>query len=143
MKHFFVAALILLILLINIVSSETGVDYAHSIAGTGTVVTDYIIGSQQNSEAFGKIRATGDMMNKYVFHSSNDSRNISVKDELVFSKTKPEVSPLADFPLRPIIPGWFRVVGPSWAEKLKVFAYGSQPQNDQTPAISSISEIDP
>jgi len=143
MRQFQVAALIFLILLINIVSSETDINYTHSIAGTGTVITDYTIGSQQNSEAFGKVRATGEMMNRYIFSSSNDSRNITVNDEFIFSKTKPEVSPLAAFPLRPIIPGWFRVVGPSWAEKLQVLAYESLPKIVQTPAISSTPEIDP
>jgi len=125
MRCFQVAALILLILSISIVSSEMDINYSHSIEGTGTIVTDYRIGSQQSSEASGKVRATGDMMNKYIFHSSNDSRNITVKDEFIFSKTKPVASPLADFPLRPIIPGWFRVVGSSWAEKLKVLAFRS------------------
>jgi len=125
MRHFRVAALILLILSINIVSSEMDINYSHSIVGTGTIVTDYSIGSKQNSEASGKVRATGEMMNRYDFHLNNDSGNITVKDEFIFSKIKPEASPLADYPLRPIIPGWFRVVGPSWAENLKVLAYRS------------------
>ncbi len=135
MTHFQIATLTIIILLMNIVSSETDINYAHSIAGTGTVVTDFSIGSPQNSEASGKVRATGEMMNRYIFHSSNESRNITIKDEFLFSKTEPEASPLAEFPPRPIFPGWFRVVGPSWAEKLKVPAYGSQPENDQSPAF--------
>jgi hypothetical protein len=126
MKHSQVATLVLLILLINIVSSEMDINYSHSIMGTGTIVTDYNIESHQNSEASGKVRATGEMMNRYIFQSSNGSRNLTMRDEFTFSKAKPEASPLASFPRRLIIPGWFRVVGQAWAEKLKVLAYKSQ-----------------
>ena len=124
MRNFQYAILTLLVFLsINMVLSQVDFNYSHSITGTGTIVTDYKIESHQNSEASGKVRATGEMMNRYTFQSTNDSRNITMKDEFTFSKAKPVISLLVGFPQMPIVPGWFRVVGQAWAEKLQVPAY--------------------
>ncbi|MFB3763696.1 MAG: hypothetical protein ACE14P_00440 [Methanotrichaceae archaeon] len=103
-------------------SSEVSIDYSHNVRGTGTIVTDYRIGSEdkQNTEVSGKVRGTGDMLNKYLFQSSNSTRNVTIEDEFVMSKirtaniTRPM---LASYPQIPNAPN-IVFTGTAWAEKV-------------------------
>jgi hypothetical protein len=93
-------------------SSEMDIDYSHNIVGTGTVMTDYRMGSSQTTEAMGRVRGTGEVMNKYLFQSANDSKNVTIEDQFLLS-TLPaarEIT-LADYPQMTRRPGSFRLLG--------------------------------
>jgi hypothetical protein len=118
----------------NPVQSAVDIEYSHDVKGTGTVITDYRMDDQKSSQASGRIRGTGSVMNKYVFLSENDSENITVRDQFVLSQEPASVKlSLADFPMRPMGPASFRLMGTSWAAEIQV------PVNNQ----SSSSKIEP
>ena len=102
-------------------SSNTDIDYSHNVEGTGTVITDYKIGSSESTEASGKVRGTGDITNKYIFSSSNDSENVTIEDVFLLSQvpTVPKIT-LADYPQRPQRPDRFRLIGEAWAGGIEV-----------------------
>jgi hypothetical protein len=116
-------AVIIFFFLIFCASSEVDIDYEHSVAGEGTVVTDYWMVTQENSEASGRVRGSGELMNKYAFQSGNNSQNFTLEDEFVFSRLKPAASPLISFPKIPETPTWFRLAGSSWARNITVLGY--------------------
>jgi hypothetical protein len=58
-------------------SSNVDIDYSHNVVGTGTVFTDFKMGSMENTEATGRVRGTGEVMNKYLFQS-NASENVTI-----------------------------------------------------------------
>jgi hypothetical protein len=99
-------------------STNMDIDYSHNVVGTGTVMTDFRMGSDESTQATGRIRGSGEVINKYVF-SSNNSENVSIEDQFLFTK-----APLAheiaihDYPQMTIIPGSFRLLGTSWAAKI-------------------------
>ncbi|MGA9097858.1 MAG: hypothetical protein WB392_02890 [Methanotrichaceae archaeon] len=102
--------------------SEVSIDYSHNIKGTGTILTDYRIGSgdEQNTETSGKVRGTGDMMNKYLFQADNNSANVTIEDEFVMSKrnlTNISKPTLASYPQIPNAPNVV-FTGTAWAEKI-------------------------
>ncbi len=104
-------------------TSEMDIDYSHSVVGTGTLITDYHMGDEESSEASGKVRGTGNVMNKYLFLSGNDSQNITVEDEFVFSNNGNASLPAMDsLPTRQPETDRFRLTGASWAEKLEVMS---------------------
>jgi hypothetical protein len=103
-------------------ASSTGmdIDYSHNVVGTGTVITDFKMGSDESTVASGKVRGTGEVMNKYIF-SSNNSDNVSIEDEFHFAQSPlvREIS-LRDYPLMTRSPGSFRLLGAAWAGKINL-----------------------
>jgi hypothetical protein len=102
-------------------SSETNIDYSHDIVGTGTIMTDYKMTSPQSTEASGKVRGTGDVMNKYIFSASNDSENVTIEDQFTLSSTTVtrEIT-LSDYPQIPKRTPDFRLLGTDWARGLTI-----------------------
>jgi hypothetical protein len=101
-------------------STNMDIDYSHNVVGTGTVMTDFKMGSDESTQATGKIRGSGEVINKYVF-SSNNSENVSIEDQFLFTKapTAHEIT-ISDYPQMAIIPGSFRLLGTSWAAKINL-----------------------
>lgn len=101
--------------------SVVDIDYTHNVAGTGTVITDYRMGHNQNTETTGRVRGTGLVSDKYLFASSNDSENVTLEDQFVFSKAQvPEKISLSDYPQSKERPERFRLMGTTWAEGLNI-----------------------
>jgi hypothetical protein len=102
-------------------SSETNIDYSHDIVGTGTIMTDYKMTSPQSTEASGKVRGTGDVMNKYIFSASNDSENVTIEDQFTLSSaTVTREITLSDYPQIPKRTPDFRLLGTDWARGLTI-----------------------
>jgi hypothetical protein len=101
-------------------STNMDIDYSHNVVGTGTVMTDFKMGSDESTQATGRIRGSGEVVNKYVF-SSNNSENVSIEDQFLFAKAPiaHEIT-IRDYPQMRIIPGRFRLLGTSWATKINL-----------------------
>jgi len=101
-------------------STDVEIDYSHNVVGTGTVMTDFKMGSEDSTEASGMVRGSGEVLNKYVF-SSNNSDNITIEDSFLFTKAQEtdEVT-LADFPEMKEIAGDYRLRGTAWAESINL-----------------------
>jgi hypothetical protein len=118
-------AIILVSICTSIVCSSTDIEYNHDVAGTGTVMTDYIIGDEQGSEASGAIHVTGDVINSFSF-SSNNSTNLIERDRFVFTKTTSKAVTMA---VAPRFPPWtgnlssYRLIGRSWADKIELASH--------------------
>lgn len=125
-------------LVFNLVQSAVDIDYSHDVKGTGTVITDYRMDDQKSSQASGKIRGTGSVMNKYIFISENDSKNITIEDQFVFSQ-EPAFAKLnlADLPRRPEEPLNFSLMGTPWAGNILISANNQSNQSDQSNQSSS------
>ncbi len=103
--------------------SEVDIDYSHTVVGTGTLITDYRMGAggEQGSEALGKVRGTGNVMNKYVFLSENHSQNVTIEDQFALSsKSAGRNLSLDNYPPMPVEPERFLLTGTSWAENLMI-----------------------
>lgn len=103
-------------------TSQVDIDYSHSVTGTGTLITDYHMGALQSSEASGKVRGTGNVMNKYLFLSENDSQNVTIEDQFTLSgrPSAPGELTFSSFPPAPDGPNAFRLTGAAWADGLVV-----------------------
>ena len=55
-------------------SSNLDIDYSHNVVGSGTVMTDFKMGSPESTLTAGKVRGTGEVMNKYIFQSNNSDK---------------------------------------------------------------------
>lgn len=105
-------------------SSQVSIDYSHNVKGSGTIVTDYRIGSgdRQNTEASGVVRGTGDMLNKYMFQAGNNSENATIEDEFMMSRrspintSRPVIASYPQIP-SPSAPN-FVFTGTAWAERV-------------------------
>lgn len=101
--------------------SVVDIDYSHNVAGTGTVITDYRMGAKENTETTGRVRGTGLVSDKYLFASNNDSENVTVEDQFVFSKVQvPKRITLGDYPQSRERPERFRLMGTTWAAGLNI-----------------------
>jgi hypothetical protein len=101
-------------------TSNVDIDYSHNVVGTGTVITDYKMGSTESTEAMGKVRGTGEVMNKYVFQS-NSSENVTINDQFLFTEIKPRyVLAIRDYPQMTKSPGRLRMIGTTWAENIEI-----------------------
>jgi hypothetical protein len=111
-------------------STNMDIDYSHNVVGTGTVMTDYKMGSDESTQATGRIRGSGEVVNKYVF-SSNNSENVSIKDQFLFTKAPVahEIT-IRDYPQMRIIPGSFRLLGTKWATKINLTEQNNSEKND-------------
>jgi hypothetical protein len=118
-------------------SAEVDLDYSHAIKGSGTLVTDFRMGSQLNAEVSGKVRGTGQMVNKYVFLTGNNS-NVTVRDEFQLTEPKPLLPSLANYPKMPEDPLKFKLVGMEWAERLEVKST-RQNEGDAQPQVDAIA----
>jgi hypothetical protein len=117
-------------------SANVDMDYSHAIKGSGTLVTDFKMGSELNAEVSGKVRGTGQMVNKYVFLTGNNS-NVTVRDEFSLSELKPPLPPLASYHMMPEDPFQFKLIGAEWAEQLKVMST-SQNEGQIQPSIDAV-----
>lgn len=124
-------------------TSEMDIDYSHSVVGTGTLITDYHMGgAEENSEASGKVRGTGNVMNKYLFLSGNDSQNVTIEDEFVFSDKGNTSLPTMDgLPTRLPKTDRFRLTGAAWAEKLEVMSAVNSSVNASNSSLTNSSLI--
>jgi hypothetical protein len=110
-------------------SSNMDIDYSHNVEGTGTVFTDFRMGSEENTEATGRVRGTGEVMNRYLFQS-NASENITIKDQ--FLLTSPSAASeiiISDYPGMVKSLG-FRMLGAAWADQIDILQ--SQESKNQT-----------
>jgi hypothetical protein len=123
-----IKTIIILFYLAFCASSELDIDYRHSIEGEGTVVTDYKMITQQNSEASGMVRGSGEFINRYIFQSGNESQNLTLEDEFIFSRFKTATLPFTSFPKISEAPTWFRLAGTSWARNITVLGYRDDKQ---------------
>lgn len=117
-----IAISVLLVAGVLTASSNMDIDYSHNVEGIGTVITDYKMVSSQNTEAFGKVRGTGEVMNRYLFQSNN-SENVTIEDQLFFSRAPAthEIS-INDYPQMKNAPGSFRLLGTAWAGMINLSA---------------------
>jgi len=101
-------------------SSNMDIDYSHSVVGTGTVMTDFKMGDEDSTLATGRVRGSGEVMNKYIF-VSNNSENISIEDQFLFTKL-PAVHEItvADYPQMTLSPTSYRLLGTSWASRINI-----------------------
>ncbi len=121
-------------------TSEMDIDYSHSVVGTGTLITDYHMGDKESSEASGKVRGTGNVMNKYLFLSGNDSQNVTVEDEFAFTNNGNASLPTMDrIPARQPETDRFRLTGAPWADKLEVMSAVNSSVNASTNASVNAS----
>jgi hypothetical protein len=101
-------------------SSNLDIDYSHNVVGTGTIMTDFKMGSPENTLTTGKVRGTGEVMNKYLFQSNN-SENVTIEDQFLFSKTvEAKEIAIRDYPMMTKSPGRFRMLGTTWAGKIDI-----------------------
>jgi len=101
-------------------SDNMDIDYSHNVKGTGTVMTDFKMGSDESTLATGRVRGSGEVMNQYIF-VSNNSENVSIKDQFLFTKSPAthEIT-IRDYPQMTGNPGSFRLLGTSWAAKINL-----------------------
>jgi hypothetical protein len=101
-------------------STNMDIDYSHNVIGTGTVMSDFSMGSDESTQASGRIRGSGEVINKYIF-VSNNSDNISIEDQFTFTKMPAahEIT-IRDYPQMTQVPGSFRLLGTRWAAKISL-----------------------
>ncbi|MFZ2473021.1 MAG: hypothetical protein WAW52_13920 [Methanothrix sp.] len=111
-------------------SNDMDIDYSHNVVGTGTVMTDFRMGSDESTQATGRIRGSGEVMNKYVF-VSNNSENVSIEDQFLFTKAPitHEIT-IRDYPQMTKIPGSFRMLGTTWASKINLTLQNESEKKD-------------
>ncbi|MDD1748579.1 MAG: hypothetical protein LUO89_01765 [Methanothrix sp.] len=135
--YFAILPLALLILALTMLMAGTyatstgmNIDYSHSVVGSGTVMTDFKMGSDESTLATGRVRGSGEVVNKYVF-SSNNSENVSIEDQFLFTKT-PAVHEITirDYPRMNISPGSYRLLGTIWAAKINLTQQNDSRQSD-------------
>lgn len=110
-------------------SSNMDIDYSHNVEGTGTVFTDFRMGTAENTEATGRVRGTGEVMNRYLFQR-NASENITIKDQ--FLLTSPSAASeiiISDYPGMVKSLG-YRMLGAAWADQINISQ--SQESENQT-----------
>ena len=99
-------------------SSNLDIDYSHNVVGSGTIMTDFKMGSPESTLTTGKVRGTGEVMNKYLFQSNN-SENVTIEDQFLFSKTvETHKMSIRDYPMMTKSHGRFRMIGTTWARNV-------------------------
>ena len=94
------------------------IEYSHNVAGTGTVMTDFDIGSAESTKAIGEVHGTGEVVNRYLFQS-NHSQNVTILNQLLFTKARASNETLINrYPRMERIPGSFRLLGMPWSGKI-------------------------
>lgn len=115
-----VIALLIIAIGVNAALSDVDIDYSHNVVGTGTVMTDFKMGSTESTVAKGEMHGTGDVTDKYVFQSNN-SGNITIQDQFLFTKAPVhnEIT-IRDYPPLSNISGNLRLLGTIWAGKINL-----------------------
>jgi len=115
-----VIALLIIAVGVNAALSYVDIDYSHNLVGTGTVMTDFKMGSSESTVATGEVHGTGDVTNKYVFQSNN-SGNITITDQFLFTKSpvNNEIT-IRDYPPLNNTSGNLRLLGTIWAGKINL-----------------------
>ena len=113
-----IVAALLILVMGDAIASNLNIDYSHNVAGTGTVMTNFEMGSAENTKAIGEVHGTGEILNKYIF-SSNSSENITILDQFLFTKAQPSnVTTIKSYPVMERMPGSFRLLGTSWSGQI-------------------------
>lgn len=101
-------------------STDMDIDYSHNVVGTGTLMTDFVMGSDESTVASGRVRGSGEVVNKYIF-VLNNTDNVSIEDEFLFAKA-PLVQGviIGSYPQMTGSPGSFRLLGTSWAAEINL-----------------------
>jgi hypothetical protein len=117
-----VIALSIIVVGVNAALSYVDIDYSHNLVGTGTVMTDFKMGSSESTVAAGEVHGTGDITNRYIFQSNN-SGNITIHDQFLFTKApvNKEIT-IRDYPPLNNTSGNLRLLGTIWAGKIKLRA---------------------
>lgn len=115
-----IAALCAITAAVHVSGGELDIDYSHNLMGRGAVMSDFKMGSEEDTLAAGRVRGSGEVMNRYTV-LLNDSKNISVEDEFVFQKlpVAEEVS-LPDYPPMAGAPMSLRLLGTVWAPRINL-----------------------
>ena len=126
-----ILALTMLMAVAYAASTGMDIDYSHNVVGTGTVMTDFKMGSDESTQATGRVRGSGEVMNKYIF-VSNNSENVTIEDQFLFAKipVAHEIT-IRDYPQMTKSLGSFRLLGTTWAAKINL-----TPQNDSGQLIA-------
>ncbi len=114
--------LILIVMMIWILgeamAQDVDIDYSHNVAGTGTVMTDFEMGSEDSTMAIGMVHGTGEVLNKYLF-LSNNSENVTILDQFLFTKAQPSNETSTErYPRMVRKPGSFRLLGADWSGRI-------------------------
>ena len=98
--------------------AEVDIDYSHSLMGMGTVMSDFKMGSEEDTLAMGRVRGSGEVVNRYAF-LLNSSKNVSIEDQFIFQQT-PEAAgaSVPDYPPMVGAPMGLRLLGTSWAGRI-------------------------
>lgn len=100
--------------------AEVDIDYSHNLVGKGTVMTDFKMGSEDNTLARGRVRGSGEVTNRYSF-ISNSSKNVSIEDQFIFQEMPlRQEMPRQEYPQMAGMPKRLRLVGTAWAAKINL-----------------------
>lgn len=100
--------------------AEVNIDYSHNLIGTGTVMTDFKMGSEEDTLATGRVRGSGEVKNLYTF-LSNSTKNVSIEDQFIFQELPVTAKiTLPDYPQMAGMPKSLRLLGTSWAAKINL-----------------------
>jgi len=121
-----------------VASAGMDIDYSHNLVGTGTVMSDFNMGSDEGTKATGRVRGSGEVMNKYVFFSNN-SENVTIEDQFFFASA-PVAREIAvsDYPHMTMIPGSFRMLGATWAAKMNITLQNDSKQKFKFRALPKV-----
>jgi hypothetical protein len=122
-------------------SAIVDLDYSHAIKGSGTLVTDFKMGSELNAEVTGKVRGTGQIVNRYVFLTGNNSDNVTVRDEFQLSEPEQLLPPLASYPKLPEEPLKFKLTGAEWANKLEIMSVTQEERHAEPQLDPTLAEL--
>lgn len=117
-----IAALTMIMTAACALSAEVDIDYSHNVIGIGTVMTDFKMGSEDDTIATGRVRGSGEVVNRYAF-VSNDSENISIKDQFLFEEMPAiQDAAVSNYPPMTMMNLGFRLVGTTWASRINLSA---------------------
>lgn len=109
---------LILIWIIWDAAADIDIDYSHSVAGTGTVMTDFQMGSVDSTRAIGEVHGTGEVLSRYIFQSNN-SENITIQDQILFTKSQASnTTGMKSYPQMKRNPGSFRLLGTAWSGRI-------------------------
>ncbi len=127
----FLIALMLIWVVGGAAASNVDIDYSHNVAGTGTVMTDFKMGSFDSTRATGEVHGTGEVMNRYIFQSNN-TENITIQDQFIFAKAPiANETVIKSYPQMPKPQGSFRLLGTIWAGRINAL----MPKNNDSQSL--------
>ena len=100
--------------------AEVDIDYSHNLMGTGTVMSDFKMGSEEDTLAAGRVRGSGEVMNRYAV-LINDSKNVSIEDQFIFQELPAAAEiDLLQYPPMTEAPMRLRLLGTAWAARINL-----------------------